>query len=335
MKLALKIIGGLAGLVILVVMMAAAYVYMTALEPARPIAFQNIAVADPGHPDIIAGVWYPTTAKAGFVLLGASGAMLANGGPVDGDRLPLVIFSHGTGAAPQSHADTAIALAEKGFIVIAPTHTGDNFRDSSDAGKPAWFVNRARHVERTIDAALTTWKHRGHVDAGRIGIFGFSAGATTALINIGGQPDLGRVWSQCASSPEFVCKILSPADYKNLPPVEWKRDARIRAAVLAAPGLGFAFEPSGVTGVEAPVQLWIGSADDTVPLATNAGLIGRILGPRADMHIVPQATHYSFLMPCGLIGPPQICADPEGFDRTDFHGRFNAEVAAFFTSRLQ
>ncbi len=334
MKLALKIIGGLAGLVIVLVMMAAAYVYMTALEPTRRIAFQNIVVADPGHPDIIAAAWYPTTAKPGFVFLGASGAMLANGGPVEGERLPLIIFSHGSGAASQSHADTAIALAEKGFIVIAPTHTGDNFQDGSDAGKPGWFVNRARHVERTIDAALKTWQHRAHVDAGRIGIFGFSAGATTALINIGGRPDLSRIWSQCASAPEFVCKLLSPAEYREMPPVEWKRDSRIRAAVLAAPGLGFAFAPSGVTGVEVPVQLWAGSADDTVPLATNAGLIGTILGQRADMHIVPRATHYSFLMPCGLIGPPQICADPEGFDRTDFHRRFNSEVAAFFTSRL-
>ncbi|MDV3258020.1 MAG: dienelactone hydrolase family protein [Sphingomonas sp.] len=335
MRLALKIIGGLAGLVIAVVIIAAAYVYMTAFEPARRIAFQNVAVADPGHPDIVAALWYPTTAKPGFMLLGASGFMLADGGPVDGERLPLIIFSHGTGAASLSHSDTAIALAEKGFIVIAPTHTGDNFRDSGDAGKPVWFVNRARHVERTIDAALTTWKHRQHVDAARIGIFGFSAGATTALINIGGRPDLSRIWSQCEHSPEFICNILSPAEYRDFPPVEWKRDHRIRAAVLAAPGAGFAFAPSGVTEVDKPVQLWVGSADDTVPLASNAGLLGNILGQRAEMHIVPKANHYSFLMPCGLVGPPQICADPEGFDRRDFHRRFNAEVATFFARQLR
>jgi predicted dienelactone hydrolase len=332
MKRALKIIGGVVALLFVAAAGLGIYIYSTALEPSRPVGFQQLAVADPGHARIAAAVWYPTGAKPGFTLFGSSGAMLASDGPVEGNRLPLIVMSHGTGGSALSHADTAIALAETGFIVIAPTHPGDSFQAASDIDK--WLQNRSRHTARVIDAALTTWKDRARVDASRIGIFGFSAGATNALINIGGKPDLKRIWSQCAAQPEFICRTTSPQAYKNVEPGDWQRDRRIRAAVLAAPGLGFAFEPSGVADIDVPVQLWAGSADTTVPLATNAALLRNHLGARAQMHVVPGAAHFSFLMPCGLLGPRELCRDAKGFDRANFHRRFNAEVVRFFETHL-
>ncbi len=46
------------------------------------------------------------------------------------------------------------------------------------------------------------------------------------------------------------------------------------------------------------------------------------------------AVHYSFLMPCGLIGPPQLCKDPKGFNRAAFHKTFNDLVVKFFQTKL-
>ncbi|HZC38252.1 MAG TPA: dienelactone hydrolase, partial [Sphingomicrobium sp.] len=114
----------------------------------------------------------------------------------------------------------------------------------------------------------------------------------------------------------------------------WRADPRIRAAVIAAPGLGFTFEPNGLSSVHVPVQLWSGGADQTVPDATNAGIVARLLRTPPESHVVPGAVHYSFLMPCGLIGPPQVCKDPKGFDRAEFHQTFNRSVVAFFRSHL-
>ena len=332
MKRALKIIGGVAALLIIVFAGLAIYIYSTALTPSRPVGFQQIAVADPGHPAIPAAVWYPTSAKPGFLLLGSSGVMLASDGPVQGDHLPLVVISHGTSATALSHADTAIALAEKGFIVVALTHPGDTFEAASDVEK--WLINRSRHVQRTIDAALTAWKDRQHVDPDRIGVFGFSAGATTALINVGGKPDLKRIWSHCTAHPEFVCQTTSPQVYRTAGPTAWQGDTRIRAAVVAAPGLGFTFAPSGLADVKVPVQLWAGSDDKAVPLATNASLLRNLLGQRAEMQVVPGAVHFSFLAPCGLLGPSELCQDTQGFDRAAFHQRFNSEVVKFFRTNL-
>jgi predicted dienelactone hydrolase len=317
---------------LLVVAGLALYLYQSAIEPKRPVGFQQIAIADPGHPRIAAGVWYPTTANSGFVLLGSSGQRVATNGPVDGTRLPLIVFSHGTAGSTVSHADTAIALAESGFIVIAPTHPGDTFEAASDI--EPWLVDRTRHVQKTIDAALTSWKDRGHVAANRIGLFGYSAGATTGLIAIGGRPDLGRIATECAAHPEFICKTTKAQRYKNHPRTSWPSDRRIRSAVLAAPGLGFAFDQAALSGINVPVQLWAGTADETVPMATNAEHIAKSLGAKPELQEVPRAVHFSFLMPCGLIGPRELCSDPEGFDRAAFHRQFNADVVRFFKSAM-
>lgn len=332
MKWALKVIGGVVAAILLAVIALALYVYQTAIEPSRPVGFQQLAIADPGHPRIAAGVWYPTTAKPGFMLLGSSGQRVATNGPVDGDRLPLVVFSHGTAGSAASHVDTAISLAEKGFIVIAPTHPGDTFETASDI--EPWLMNRARHVQKTIDTALTSWKDRRHVDPSRIGIFGFSAGATTGLIAIGGEPQLSRIWTQCNEHPEFICKTTQAQTYKDVPQTSWPWDSRIRAAVLAAPGLGFTFDNDSVSRVTIPVQLWAGTADTTVPLASNAGHLVSLLGPKAEIHPVPGAAHFSFLSPCGLLGPRELCNDPENFNRAAFHRQFNEDVARFFRAKL-
>lgn len=334
MKLALKLLGGVAALMFVIVVGVAIYVYSTALNPPKPVGFQQVAISDPGHPPISAAIWYPTSSKRGFALLGLTGERVARDGAVLGDHLPLIVISHGTGGTPFGHADTALALAASGFVVVAPMHSGDNFQNDTDVGKPDWLPNRERDVERAIDMATTTWKDRSHVDPQRIGFFGFSVGATTGLVALGGEPDLQKIWSQCTSHPEFVCKLLSPEAYRNPPQQAWAGDGRIRAAILAAPGLGFTFAPDGLSHVRVPIQLWDGTDDQTVPWGTNAGLVAKLLPLSPEVHLVPGATHYSFMAPCGLIAPRQLCQDPKGFDRRAFHRVLNQSIVTFFQSHL-
>ena len=51
---------------------------------------------------------------------------VALGGAILGKGLLLVLISHGTSGSLSSHYDTALALAEAGFVVAALTYTGDN-----------------------------------------------------------------------------------------------------------------------------------------------------------------------------------------------------------------
>jgi predicted dienelactone hydrolase len=334
MRTVMRVLGIGLGVMLLLLAALGIYIYLTALKPTSPVGFQQAAANDPGPPSVPRSIWYPTNDKPGFVLMGTTGERVASDGAVAGSALPLIVISHGTAGGAMSHADTALALAEQGFVVAAITHPGDNFRDQSDVGKPAWLANRARHISRVIDFALGSWKDRLHLDPNKVGVFGLSAGATAALIEIGGTPDLSRIVTHCAEHPEFVCQVTPPDAYRNLKAATWTADPRIRAAVIAAPGLGFTFQPDGLAKVRVPVQLWSGNADQTVPFATNAGVVARLLPVKPELRQVPGAVHFSFLAPCGLIGPPQFCRDPKGFDRIAFHKEFNQAVAGFFKKEL-
>ena len=292
----------------------AAIVPVQAQAPAGPaITVRQATVNDPGYPVIPVAIF----------------------APANGSALPLVVISHGTGASMISHIDTAQALANAGFVVVAPMHPGDNFQDDSAVGKPQWFVDRSRHVSKVIDFMTAQWEGHDRLAPNGIGLFGLSAGATTALISVGGNPDLAGVPAYCARTPEFVCKIMGPpaASPADAPPMT--TDKRVAAVVLAAPGLGFAFAPSGLANVTVPVQLWTGEADNTVPTATNAAVVRELLTTPVDYHSVPGAAHLSFLAPCGPDSPPFICKDPDGFDRAAFHQKFNQSIIAFFNKHLR
>ena len=49
--------------------------------------------------------------------------------PISGDKLPLVVVSHGRGGSFVGHHDTAETLADAGFVVAAINHPGDTTFD--------------------------------------------------------------------------------------------------------------------------------------------------------------------------------------------------------------
>lgn len=313
-----------------------------AQRTARPVGFEIAHATDVRGRTFPIAIWYPTRARPWpTTLLGLTLISVARDAPIDGDRLPLVVMSHGNHGGPGSHVDLAMALADAGYVVAAPMHTGDNQDDDSGVGQPGFWSGRNRQLQATIDAMTTHWHGRDHVDAGRIGAFGFSAGAFTVLTAIGGRADMRSVQTRCAQAPEFVCAMLKTVrsglvDGRVAGTEEdFHVDPRIRAAVVAAPGLGFTFSDAGLADVRVPVQLWVGDRDVTAPVASNADVVRRGLGPRVEAHVVPGAAHLSFLAPCPVFGPPALCDDTEGFDRAEFHRAMNADVRRFFDSVLQ
>jgi predicted dienelactone hydrolase len=223
--------------------------------------------------------------------------------------------------------------------VAAPQHAGDNFADQSAAGAATLYSSRTRQFRVTVDHMLSHWQHRDRIDPERVGAFGFSAGGFTVLVAAGAQPDMRLIATQCAQASEFVCDVLrlfkSPllnADSSSSEPMQVTR--KLRAAVVAAPGLGFTMSPARLSGVQIPVQLWSGDKDDRVPYASNAKLIQEGLGSKVEFHSVAGAGHTSFLAPCGLLRPDGLCSDPNGFDRRSFHATMNDQIVRFFTRHL-
>ena len=305
-----------------------------AAEQMYQVGFEQAAIPDADHAPIAAIIWYPTIAEARDIQVGPVAIKAVPSAPIAKSGLPIVIISHGTGAGAISHVDTAIALAQAGFVVVTPTHSGDNYEDESNVGKPAWLADRSRHIVRTIDFMLGSWRGSLNIDENKIGIFGFSAGATTALIAIGGEPDLGRLAPHCATQPEFACRLF-PAPGAAVKNPSWSQDPRISAAALAAPGLGFLFGPDSFAKVKAPVQIWAGSDDVIVPYASNTANVRALLPETTEYRQVQGAGHLSFLAPCPEPSTmPAICTDKPGFDRTAFHAELNAALITFFRAKL-
>jgi predicted dienelactone hydrolase len=254
-------------------------------------------------------------------------------GNVAGQKLPLIVISHGNNGTFASHSDTALALASAGFVVAAVEHTGDNAQDASYVGTPRWLIDRPRHIHLSIDYMLKDWPAHKQIDASRIGMFGFSAGGFTALVSIGGVPDFARLTAHCKAQPEFACTLWKPLP-SPVPASVWIHDPRIKAAVIAAPGYGFAFAPAGLSQVRVPVQLWNGTLDRNVPYATNEAVVRALLPVPPEYHAVSGAAHFSFLAPCPTWLFPLICGEPNGFDRRAFHRSFNLSVIGFFRKHL-
>jgi predicted dienelactone hydrolase len=315
---------------------AALGLLMLATTPALSVGFVQVMVPDPDGPPLEAGIWYPSDAPASSQRLGLYTQTVATGSAVAGRGLPLVVMSHGTGGSFEGHYDTALALAEAGFVVAAVTHTGDNYRDQSGFTR---VENRPRHMKALIDYMLASWPQRDRLDPARVGMFGFSAGGFTALVAIGGVPDLSRGTSYCAAHPdEWGCRRARETGMRpSASPAAFVHDPRIAAAVIAAPAIGFSFSPEGLAGITAPIQLWRGDSDEILPHPRHAQNVYDGLPTKPEYHVVPNAGHFAFLAPCtpalAKIAP-EGCRDPAGFDRAAFHREFNLAVVAFFKAKL-
>lgn len=308
---------------------------------ASNVGFEELTVANGAEKPLTIGVWYPTDAAERTTRLQPFVQAVAPGGAVAGSGLPLVVFSHGTGSWYGGHYDTALALARAGFVVAAVSHAGDTYYDHSRA---AMIWDRSGQIHRLIDYMLGEWPDHARIDRERVGAFGFSAGGFTTLVVAGGVPTLERTQAQCRDHPTYfecgVARTLPNRDavIAGLPNSVWVHDARVKAAVVAAPALGYAFGKDGLRKVRIPIQLWRDEDDHILPNPDYAEAVRIALPQAPEYHVVPNADHYDFLAPCSPMmaaRAPDVCVERPGFDRAAFHEAFDRQVVQFFERTLR
>ena len=307
---------------------------------AQAAGYEQLSIPDSGNPPLEIGIWYPSDAPAHKQVLFLDKQDVAPDAPVSGQGLPLIVMSHGQGGRFANAFDTAIALANAGFVAAALTHTGDNLHDQS---RVLQIWDRSRQLHVLTDWMLHDWPAHAQIDPQRIGVFGFSAGGLTALVAAGGTPDLSRLGPHCAAHPaEFTCALITSnhGDATKLPVLPagaWVHDPRIKAAVVAAPALGYTFGRDGLAGVHVPVQLWRAELDHILPQPFFAQAVRDDLPAPPEYHVVAGADHLDFLTPCDAEKTrivAVICHSAPGFDRAAFKASFNADVVRFFKANL-
>ena len=296
---------------------------------AAGVRFIEIAASAAG-PAMAGAVWYPCAEPAQVINFGDKNCRLV------GDKLPLVVISHGRTGWFGGHFDTAVALADAGFVVASISHPHDNGRDPSGVDSLGVLVERPADIKRLVDFMHDGWPDSSRIDAQRIGLYGFSMGGYTGLVVIGGNPDFRKGLPRCEKSSFRACTQLENGE---LPSEPITHDPRVKAAVIVDPFPVFLLPADNLKAVTIPVQLW--SSDPALNADHLSGCcateINQSLPSKPEYHFVENAKHLSFLALCSpreALESPRICTDAPGFDRIAFHQQFHADLIAFFRKHL-
>jgi predicted dienelactone hydrolase len=303
---------------------------------ARAAGVQVVTIPEgPGGPKITAWIWTPCAIPPKTIVI--DGPLTITGVencPVRGERLPLVVISHGLAGAFISHHDTAEGLADAGFVVVALNHSYDSARDMKRSDDLASLIIRPTDIRRVIDFTLGNSPVAASIDARRIGFFGFSRGGFTGLVLAGGDPDYSHPSFPCPEAVQ-MCKQIKD---KDIPAHGSGYEPRIKAFVIADP-VDFFPDWESLKNIKAPIQLWASEQGGQGVRPEDAAFLAKNIPSKPEFHPVPNSTHMSFIFPCSQAFaktvPAFICGDPPGFDRAAFHRSFNRQVLAFFQKELR
>ncbi|HET7086647.1 MAG TPA: hypothetical protein VFI23_17910 [Rhizomicrobium sp.] len=245
--------------------------------------------------------------------------------PIQASALPLIVISHGGGGPAFEHHDTAEALADAGFVVVALEHPNDHVAGLDKY----WLVERPTDVQRVVDYMLRSSAAAPNIAVNRIGFFGFSRGGYTGLMLAGASPQYPwflKVWLQLAT---WMFHQHAPFQPPAL-------DPRFKAFVLADP-LTFFPDKNSLKKVRTPIQLWSSEKGGAGVTPEKVAAVAHDLPQPPEFHLVPNTAHPAFAFPCSpavVKVAMEFCTDPPDFDRAAFHKTFNAQVLRFFREKL-
>ncbi len=291
-----------------------------------------------------AALWYPTLSRraASTVTLSSRGfRAVRNADPAPGP-FPLVLISHPTSGDRLTVHDTASELAAAGFVVAALTHPGDNIDHMPDVLTWTQFDRRCRDMGRLADLVLAHGKLAPSIDPTRVGVLGYDAGATTALLLGGALPDCSGFDAWCgddAPDRDPYCnkwsrRRIAAELCSRLPLTKSLADTRVKAVaavspafpmLMTAPGLRF-FHPALLLVATAGSQG--GKTDETLvrrfPITPE-----HYRSPAADVRALTAECPDSLRDEL-----PDMCLSVDSRTRQELHRDLMPVLVKFFTNNL-
>lgn len=220
---------------------------------------------------------------------------------------PAVIICHGVGANKSDFTDLAVSLSRRGYSVLL-----FDFRAHGESGGRR--TSLGLHEQKDIAAAHDFVRARAEIDPKRIGIYGFSMGASAAI--------LAAARSQVFSAIVADSPFTSLRDQARLAITGFYRLPSFPFLHLAVAGYEIYFQtdvdtvaPARVIHeVSAPVFIIAADGDQLVPAESGRKLYSAAREPK-ELWIIPGAEHGASLASAG--------------------SRYEKRVGAFFDRHLK
>lgn len=288
------------------------------------------------------GVWYPTNAAGELQRLGPFETVMAKDAPVRAGRHPIILFSHGNSGRFRNHYLTAQALADAGYIVIAPQHQADHLVGSRKTAEA--LDHRYLELELSLHAVRNSPDFNPYIAPGPINGVGYSLGGFTIMLAAGG--------SFASETATQHCKEFAREDaaFCESPGFIFRTVQGLRANTnLRATTDPFRHAPiiTGKAVVIAPVYQGL-TLDDQLALSklTVIAITGDMIAqPRFHAEPLAKAAlaqnsssqlktikghHYAFIAPFPKWLTDQedipVAKDPAGFDRPAFLSMVNGII---------
>ena len=251
----------------------------------HPIGVQTLTFTHPGQHDILnttadsqpiydrpltVEVWYPaapgtepggsyrTVLRDGATEVTLQGRAARAAEPATGARYPLVVISHGYPGNRFLLSHLGENLASKGYVTVSIDHTDSTYSDQAAFGST--LLNRPIDQRFVIDQMAALDGPLGAItDVSQTGVIGYSMGGYGALIFAGaGVPQASTEYSWGTPAGLLSRHLAGSDSHKALV------DERVKAVISIGPwGMNTGFwDATGLAGVEKPVMMMAGSADD-------------------------------------------------------------------------
>lgn len=190
---------------------------------------------------------------------------------------PVVIYSHGLSASPESRQKRAVHLASYGFLVALPQHPGSDAIYASQFKQGERknlfdveeFINRPLDIRFVIDELerRNQRQYGGRLNLTQIGLAGHSFGGYTALAVAGAEVHFDFLQQACGQRFSYLnVSLLLQCQALKIPLEGYHfRDDRVTAIMVTNPVNSSVFGPEGLAQIQIPVLVMAGSHDPATP----------------------------------------------------------------------
>ena len=321
--------------VVVLILLAVSFLLSVWVTTASAVGFRELSVDN-----LKFGVFYPSESLPSSQRLGPFEVEAAKDAPIKVGNHEIILFSHGNSGFYRNHYQTSQALADAGFIVIAPQHEAD-YLIGGNKTAPA-FDHRYLELSEALNALLSEPEFRANVNSEKVHGLGYSLGGATILLASGAGDSSQKVVQYCRDNrtsdaifcedPGRLFRFLqsfrhdvnlrpTPDPFRNPPPINGK-------VVLVAP----VFQGTDVTHPLAMTSLTVFVIEGdkiAIPEFHARPLYDVISRDTPSDYQTITGHHYAFIAPFPKWLTENedipVAKDPEGFDRSAFLAEINQE----------